>query len=98
MLIWLPADPRPAAGGLQPVSPSPPRLAAGCASAQVPTFRLQCAWCRVDMNEAPQDAPISHGICPSCAVQVEAEDARAGQRLAAAIAQAAYNTLADPRD
>jgi hypothetical protein len=33
-----------------------------------PFYRRICAWCKVDMGEAPKGSTAdTHGICPTCA-------------------------------
>jgi uncharacterized paraquat-inducible protein A len=39
--------------------------------------KIVCSWCRVVMHEG--DLPASHGICPRCAAELNAEmDAKYG--------------------
>lgn len=33
-------------------------------------FKRVCAWCKKTLEDAPEGAPVSHGICESCAANV----------------------------
>jgi hypothetical protein len=36
-------------------------------------LRVVCAWCPDFDANAPQEAGITHGMCPSCAAKADAE-------------------------
>jgi hypothetical protein len=41
-----------------------------------------CAWCRIDLSEAPESrSPVSHAICPACSDELEHAMRQSGLRI-----------------
>jgi len=53
-------------------------------TAEPPVWRVVCAWCGAVTRDGDPDAPVTHGVCDTCAARLRDEITRMTSRLVSA--------------